>query len=71
MASVFIHWLPSWLSGKGSACNAGDMGLIPGLERSSGEGSNPTPVFLPGKQRSLEGYSPWGCKRLRQDLATQ
>ena len=27
----------------------------------------PTPVFLPGKfhgQRSLEGYSPWGCKDL-------
>jgi len=26
-----------------------------------------TPVFLPGKshrQRSLEGYSPWGCKEL-------
>ena len=25
----------------------------------------PTPVFLPGKshgQRSLSGYSPWGCK---------
>ena len=25
----------------------------------------PTPVFLPGKphgQRSLTGYSPWGCK---------
>ena len=25
----------------------------------------PSPVFLPGKfqgQRSLEGYSPWGCK---------
>ena len=25
----------------------------------------PTPVFLPGefhRQRSLEGYSPWGCK---------
>ena len=25
----------------------------------------PTPVLLPGKfhgQRSLEGYSPWGCK---------
>ena len=25
----------------------------------------PTPVFLPGEfhgQRSLEGYSPWGCK---------
>ena len=25
----------------------------------------PTPIFLPGEshgQRSLEGYSPWGCK---------
>ena len=29
-----------------------------------------TPVFLPGKsygQRSLVGYSPWGCKRVRHD----
>ena len=29
--------------------------------------SQPTPVFLPGKpngQRSLAGYSPWGCKNL-------
>ena len=27
----------------------------------------PTPVFLPGelhRQRSLAGYSPWGCKEL-------
>ena len=27
----------------------------------------PTPVFLPGKshgQKSLTGYSPWGCKKL-------
>ena len=27
----------------------------------------PTPVFLPGEfpgQRSLMGYSPWGCKEL-------
>ena len=34
----------------------------------------PTPVFLPGEphgQRSLVGYSPWGCKRIRQDLATK
>ena len=32
-----------------------------------------TPVFLPGKfqgQRSLAGYSTWGCKRVRHDLAT-
>ena len=32
------------------------------------------PVFLPGKshgQRSLAGYSPWGHKRVRHDLATK
>ena len=30
-----------------------------------GEGWQPTPAFLPGEfhgQRSLAGYSPWGCK---------
>ena len=30
-----------------------------------------TPIFLPEKfygQRSLMGYSPWSCKRVRQDL---
>ena len=34
----------------------------------------PTPVFLPRKshgQRSLVGYSPWGCKRVGHDLATK
>ena len=39
-----------------------DMGLIPGLGRSAGEGhSNPLQYFLPGEshgQRSLGGYSP-------------
>ena len=41
-----------------------DSGLIPGLGRCPG-GVNGNPVFLPGKfhgQRSLQGYSPWGCK---------
>ena len=45
--------------------NAIDAGLTPGLERSPGEG-NGYPVFLPGKshgQRSLVGYSSWGCKQ--------
>ena len=32
--------------GKESACNAGDPGWIPGLGRSSGEGSLPPPVFV-------------------------
>ena len=35
--SYFIR-LPWWLSGKESACNAGDPGSIPGLERSPGGG---------------------------------
>ena len=49
---------------KESPCNAGDLGSIPGLRRSPGEG-NGYPVFWPGGfhgQRSLAGYSPWGCK---------
>ena len=28
------YWLPQWLSGKESACNAGNVGLIPGSGRS-------------------------------------
>ena len=34
----------------------------------------PTPVFLPGKShglRSLAGYNPWGCKRVRHDIVTK
>jgi len=31
--------LPRWLSGKESACNTRDVGLIPGSGRSSGEGN--------------------------------
>ena len=50
-------------AGKESTCNA-DLGSVPGLGRSPGEGDdNPTPVFLPGKshgQRSLAGYNPFG-----------
>ena len=51
--------LPCWLSGKESACNAGDadsVGKIPWRRA-----WQPTPVFLPGesyRERSLTGYSP-------------
>ena len=41
-----------------SACNVGDLGLIPGLGRSLGEELSATPVFLPGEshgQRRLAG----------------
>ena len=36
---VLRRGLPWWLSGKESACNAGDLGLIPGLGTSTGEGN--------------------------------
>ena len=39
----------------------GDLGSIPGLRRSPGEGNwLPTPVFWPGEFQGL--YSPWGYK---------
>ena len=41
--NLFIYNLlfifPGGSDGKESACNAGDLGLIPGLERSPGEGN--------------------------------
>ena len=55
---------PNGSDGEESACNAGDLGSIPGLERFPGE-RQPTPVFLAGRsygQRRLPGYSPWGHK---------
>ena len=57
---------PGGSDGKESTCNAGDLGLIPGLGRSSGEGyGNPLQYSClenPHGQRSLAGYSPWGRK---------
>ena len=50
---------------KASACNAGDLGSIPGSGRSHGKGNGnlSTPVLLPGRFHScLVGYSPWGLK---------
>ena len=34
-----VNRLPRWLSHKGSACDAGDMGLMPGSGRSPGGGN--------------------------------
>ena len=52
--------------GKESACNAGDVGLIPGLGRSpKGRHGNPlqySGLENPHGQRRLMSYSPWGCR---------
>ena len=46
---------------KVSACNAGDLGSIPGLGRFPWRRERPpAPVFWPGEFHGL--YSPWGCK---------
>jgi len=60
---------PGGSDGKASACNAEDLGLIPGLVGKIPwrRKWQPTPVLLPGKfhgWRRLVGYSPWGCKEL-------
>ena len=70
----FMHWIfvvvisgfPGSSDGKESACNAGDLGLIPGLGRSpGGKYGNPLQYCClenPHEQRSLAGCSLWDCK---------
>ena len=59
--------LPWWLRNKGPACQCRRHRLNPWAGRIPwGRKWIPSPVFLPGKchgQRSLVGYSPWGCKK--------
>ena len=49
---------------KASACNVGDLGSIPGSERSTGErNGNPLQILLPGEshgERTLVGYRSMG-----------
>ena len=57
---------PGGSGSKESARNAGDPSLIPWVGKIPWRREwQPSPVFLPGEfhgQRSLAGYSPWGCK---------
>ena len=66
MHAIGFRGFPGGSDGKETACNAGDLGSIPGLGRSPGGGhGNPLQYSClenPHGQRSLEGYSPWGCK---------
>ena len=68
--SCQIGGLPRWLRGKESACNAGDLGSVPGCSPWIGKIPwrrkwQSTPAFLPRESqgpRSLVGYSPWRHK---------
>ena len=69
----FLKGFPSGSHGKESACNAGDLGSIPGLGRSRGGNSNPLQYSClenPHGKRSLAGYSLWGC-RVGHDWVTK
>ena len=66
MYSAVISGFPGGSDSKESACNEGDLGLIPGLGSFPGGGhSNPLQYSClenPHGQKSMACYSPWGPK---------
>ena len=54
--------LPRWLSGKESACQAGDLGSVLGSERSSGEEMSTHFNILAWKIPWTEEHGGWECK---------
>ena len=59
---IGFHGFPDSSVGKESACNAGDLGLIPGLGRSPEEGKGyPTPVFW---HREFHGLYLYGSQKV-------
>ena len=66
---------PFGSDGKVSACNAGDLGLIPGLGRSDGEG-NGNPFQYSFLENPMDRGAWWatqslGSQRVRHDLVTK
>ena len=52
---LFIYWgFPDGLDGKEFACNAGDLGSIPGLGRWPGEGDG-TPLQYSCLENPMDG----------------
>ena len=69
-----LNWLPCWPVGRQSAPNAGDVGSIPGLGRSLGEG-NGKPLQHSCQENSMDRGA-WllqsmGSQRVRHSLATE
>ena len=70
--SIFLGFnimdFPHGSAGKGSFCNLGDLGSIPGLGRSPGERTGYSLEYA-GLENSMDCivhglYSPWGRKQL-------
>ena len=58
---IYPKIFPGGSDSKESACNAGDLGSVPGLRKIPWRSERlPTPVFWPGEFYGL--YSPWGHK---------
>ena len=81
LAAVLFCWrvrdwgrLPWWLNGQEFACLCIWCGFNPWVRKIPWQKKwLPTLVFLPGRshgQRSLAGYSPWGCKDMTEQTHT-
>ena len=57
-SSLSAMGFPGGAEVKASACNAGDLGLIPGLGRSPGEG-NGNPLQYPCLENPMDGGAWW------------
>ena len=61
----YVHSFPGGLAGKESSCNAGDLGSIPGLGRSPGEGDG-YPLWYSGLENSTDCIVPGVTKNQTQ-----
>ena len=73
-SSLHFYYITT-VSGKEPSCQCRRCGFDPWIRKNPWRRKwQPILVFLPRKshgQRSLEGYSPWGRKRVKHDLATK
>ena len=60
--TILNEGFPGGSDGKASVCNAGDLGSIPGLGRSPGEG-NGSPLQYSCLENPMDGGGPWSHKQ--------
>ena len=68
MVSSGVRGFPCASAGKESTCNAGDLGSIPGLGRSPGEGER-VPTLVSGPENSVD-YTVHGVARSQTQLSS-